>query len=213
MLYLKRSIEIDRDRIIRLVARASLECSEKERAVFVALWWERSRGGRVCKRVSSAWRLRGRSTHEPSSMSRSLASQVRGCGWLLLSLSLSTSNQADETDASSPSVGRIEFELFADVVPRTAENFRALCTGECGKGKVTGLPLHYKGAPLHRIIKEYATHRLAHESYCECRCDADRDGGGGVRFMVQGGDFAKKNGTGGESIYGGKFAGTTTTTT
>ncbi|KAL8100742.1 peptidyl-prolyl cis-trans isomerase CYP63-like isoform X2 [Apium graveolens] len=76
-------------------------------------------------------------------------------------------------------VERIVFELFADVVPRTAENFRALCTGENGVGSSTGKPLHYKGTVFHRIIKG---------------------------FMAQGGDFSKGNGTGGESIYGGKFA-------
>ncbi|KAL1832799.1 hypothetical protein ACET3Z_002450 [Daucus carota] len=74
---------------------------------------------------------------------------------------------------------RIVFELFADVVPRTAENFRALCTGEKGVGSSTGKPLHFKGTVFHRIIKG---------------------------FMAQGGDFSKGNGTGGESIYGGKFA-------
>lgn len=46
--------------------------------------------------------------------------------------------------AGGSPLGRIEFELFADVVPKTAENFRALCTGEKGIGK-SGKPLHYKG--------------------------------------------------------------------
>ena len=75
------------------------------------------------------------------------------------------------------SAGRITFQLF-DNTPLTSENFRALCTGEKGIGK-SGKPLHYKNCPFHRIISG---------------------------FMAQGGDFTAKNGTGGESIYGTKFA-------
>jgi peptidyl-prolyl isomerase H (cyclophilin H) len=43
-------------------------------------------------------------------------------------------------------------ELFADKVPKTAENFRQFCTGETRKGSK---PIGYKGAPFHRIIKGF----------------------------------------------------------
>lgn len=44
-------------------------------------------------------------------------------------------------------IGRIKFELFADVVPRTAENFRQFCTGEY---KRDGVPIGFKGSTFHR---------------------------------------------------------------
>eukprot|EP00920_Eleutheroschizon_duboscqi_P021962 GHVT01052918.1.p1 GENE.GHVT01052918.1~~GHVT01052918.1.p1 ORF type:complete len:213 (-),score=6.72 GHVT01052918.1:800-1438(-) len=83
-----------------------------------------------------------------------------------------------EVNIGPERAGRIVFELFSDVVPRTAENFRALCTGE-KKSRGDNQPLHYKGSIFHRIIPQ---------------------------FMLQGGDFTAGNGTGGESIYGPSFA-------
>ena len=55
----------------------------------------------------------------------------------------------------SCSAGWVVFELYSDVVPKTTENFRCLCTGERGEGKSTFKPLHYKGTPIHRIVKGF----------------------------------------------------------
>ncbi len=68
-------------------------------------------------------------------------------------------------------------ELRSDIVPKTSENFRALCTGEKGVGS-SGTPLHYKGTKFHKVQRV---------------------------FMAQGGDVVSDSGLNGESIYGHYF--------
>lgn len=82
--------------------------------------------------------------------------------------------------ARPPSIraGRIIIELFEQAAPKAVANFRCLCTGERGVGKGSGKPLHYKGCTFHRIVSG---------------------------FVAQGGDFVRGDGSGGDSIYGGKF--------
>jgi cyclophilin family peptidyl-prolyl cis-trans isomerase len=88
-----------------------------------------------------------------------------------------------EISIDGESKGKIIIQLRNDIVPKTCENFRALCTGEVLSnkefGKASGEPLHYKGCSLHRIIPG---------------------------FMAQGGAYCLSNGSRGESIYKGKFA-------
>ena len=82
-----------------------------------------------------------------------------------------------DVSVEGESLGRMVFVLRSDVVPKTAENFRKLCAGGNEKSE-SGHDLCFKGSKFHRIIPG---------------------------FMVQGGDFTKGNGTGGQSIYGAKF--------
>ncbi|XP_057783196.1 peptidyl-prolyl cis-trans isomerase CYP21-1-like isoform X1 [Salvia miltiorrhiza] len=82
-----------------------------------------------------------------------------------------------DVDIDKQHAGRITIGLYGQVVPKTVENFRALCTGKMGKAP-NGKVLHYKGTPFHRIIPG---------------------------FMIQGGDIVSGDGRGNQSIYGGTF--------
>mmetsp|Transcript_70265 Transcript_70265/g.206087 ORF Transcript_70265/g.206087 Transcript_70265/m.206087 type:complete len:429 (-) Transcript_70265:66-1352(-) len=79
-----------------------------------------------------------------------------------------------EIELHSRKLGSISLELFGDVVPRTVENFRCLCTGEKGVSPVNGKALHFKGSRFHKILPG---------------------------SIIQGGDLVHGTGKGGASIY------------
>ena len=75
-------------------------------------------------------------------------------------------------------MGRVVFELFADITPKTAENFLGLCTGDYGISKLSKKRLHYLGTQIHKVVES---------------------------TYFEGGDITQGDGSGGESIYGKDF--------
>ena len=56
-----------------------------------------------------------------------------------------------EISIDAENAGKLVFELFDDICPKTCENFRSLCTGNKGRTK-GGLTLHYLHTLFHRIV-------------------------------------------------------------
>ncbi|KAJ9082357.1 hypothetical protein DSO57_1005499 [Entomophthora muscae] len=74
--------------------------------------------------------------------------------------------------------GKLEIKLFNDVCPKACQNFYHLCIGDKGLSKSTKKPLHYLGSTFFRLVPG---------------------------FIAQGGDFTRGDGSGGDSIFNGKF--------
>ena len=119
-----------------------------------------------------------------------------------------------DVSADDVPLGRITMGLFGETVPKTAENFRALCTGEKGVGK-SGKKLHYAGAhcagaPACRRAVSVSRSQRASTTSPPAPPPSSAPGSTFHRvipnFMLQGGDFTQGNGMGGESIYGDRFA-------
>ena len=89
--------------------------------------------------------------------------------------------------------GDVTFGLFGKTVPKTVENFRALCTGENGVSS-SGQQLTFKGSAFHRIIPNFMIQGFW-TFYLNFL----------TNNFLKGGDFTRGDGTGGESIYGHKF--------
>ena len=124
---------------------------------------------RLKKRAEEAWKARA-AAEEAAAAEQAAKNKAQA-------ETVATSTVVFDISIGDEPAGRLTMDLYGSVAPKTAENFRALCTGEKGVGTL-GKPLHFEGCSFHRIIPG---------------------------FMCQGGDFTSGNGQGGESIYGGDF--------
>ena len=133
-------------------------------------WQNRTfRGEKVSREEAQFWRLERYAQRWPPPWLPEMRNQSNPVVFLDVAI------RALDSKGSLEHEGRITIELFADRVPRTADNFRAFCTGEVLDPR-NFLPAGYKNTLFHRIV---------------------------AGFLVQGGDFVKYDGTGCYSIYGG----------